>query len=452
MEKYSYPSGYFLNKGESIWEEWQNGRLAFRFKETKRDAANITLGDASRNIWVLLPVGGGQSYYAYGGGASWTPLYNVKAEGFSGQVQGEIPVSPPAGGGGASAAPRLRLSAWVPNPAAALGEVSAGTSWRLVRDDRVQRAARRLDDFSAVATAMWQDGGVTWSSPGCLPGWPETDRIAVCRDAVQACHASGIQVLAGYEYVDGISAGSAGGAKFAAWLEHADDAALANHADAIIGFLWDHIGADWDGVGFDVELAALKAEHADAFVRFYTLLAERLRQQGNKVLTIATGISATIKDGTAVASEAHSLGCNRAQPFRAAVGQPNVVIRPMTYDGGPSWHSRLRDWQQAVIDYAIGTVGLTSAQLQLGVKVIGNSQYWDPGKGLVKAPNTYCCLTNPSDVSALCTGLLRPESVGLITFAGTGHPDQWNAALNPGSSPANTPGHPLQVPLGSPLA
>lgn len=77
MEKYEYTGGSFINNGYLQWEEWQQKRLVFRFKEEKREGGYILLNDASRNIWVLLPGNGGRSYYAYGGDSWWKDLYDV---------------------------------------------------------------------------------------------------------------------------------------------------------------------------------------------------------------------------------------------------------------------------------------------------------------------------------------------------------------------------------------
>ena len=80
MEKYLYSGGQFVNVGNTNWQEWQQKQLIFHFKETERDNGWITLYDASRNIWVALPKGGGKSYYAWGGDSDWTELYNVRRE------------------------------------------------------------------------------------------------------------------------------------------------------------------------------------------------------------------------------------------------------------------------------------------------------------------------------------------------------------------------------------
>ena len=77
MEKYIYYGGQFVNIGNANWQEWQQKQLRFHFKETERDHKWITLYDASRNIWVALPVGDGKSYYNRGD-SDWTELYEVR--------------------------------------------------------------------------------------------------------------------------------------------------------------------------------------------------------------------------------------------------------------------------------------------------------------------------------------------------------------------------------------
>lgn len=80
MEKYVYADGWFVNVGNLQWEEWQQNKLVYRFREAERDGDYISLNDSTRNIWVLLPVNGGRSYYAYGGDSGWTDLYDVARE------------------------------------------------------------------------------------------------------------------------------------------------------------------------------------------------------------------------------------------------------------------------------------------------------------------------------------------------------------------------------------
>lgn len=81
MSKYTYQSGFFIQKARLDWEEWQQGRVTWKFREAERDESYVTLHDASRNIWVLLPLKGGMSYFAYGGDRGWSNLYQITVEG-----------------------------------------------------------------------------------------------------------------------------------------------------------------------------------------------------------------------------------------------------------------------------------------------------------------------------------------------------------------------------------
>jgi len=86
MEKYLHSGGrfgntggQFINIGLSKWEEWHQNQKAFDFVETERDSNWITLHDASRDIWVLLPIAGGKSksYIILPGSSSREELYDV---------------------------------------------------------------------------------------------------------------------------------------------------------------------------------------------------------------------------------------------------------------------------------------------------------------------------------------------------------------------------------------
>lgn len=77
IERYSYDGGYFVSLGNRMWEEWQGSQKAYNFVETERDNEWIFLNDASRNIFVALPINGGKSYYAWGGDTNWTELFDV---------------------------------------------------------------------------------------------------------------------------------------------------------------------------------------------------------------------------------------------------------------------------------------------------------------------------------------------------------------------------------------
>jgi hypothetical protein len=79
MERYFYRipqwNGEFRNIGTG-WEEYQNLVRVVGFIEESRNFDSITLFDSSRDIRVLLPIGGGQSFFRIGS-ANWSPLYMV---------------------------------------------------------------------------------------------------------------------------------------------------------------------------------------------------------------------------------------------------------------------------------------------------------------------------------------------------------------------------------------
>jgi hypothetical protein len=81
MERFMYRipqwNGEFRNTG-SGWEEYQNLMRTFTFIEESRAFDSITLLDSSRDIRVLLPIGGGQAFFRRSTDPAWTPLYNVE--------------------------------------------------------------------------------------------------------------------------------------------------------------------------------------------------------------------------------------------------------------------------------------------------------------------------------------------------------------------------------------
>lgn len=51
---FAYSGGEFRVMDGGRWEEWQNGKLAFSFVETGRNASSVTLYDSSRGIRVVV--------------------------------------------------------------------------------------------------------------------------------------------------------------------------------------------------------------------------------------------------------------------------------------------------------------------------------------------------------------------------------------------------------------
>jgi hypothetical protein len=62
------------------WEEYQNLVRTFTFIEESRAFDSITLFDSTRNIRVLLPIGGGQVFFRQGPATTWTPLANTSVD------------------------------------------------------------------------------------------------------------------------------------------------------------------------------------------------------------------------------------------------------------------------------------------------------------------------------------------------------------------------------------
>jgi hypothetical protein len=79
MERYFYRIPQWNGEFRHIstgWEEYQNLIRFAGFVEESRAFDSITLFDAGRDLRVLLPLGGGQSFYRIGS-AGWIPLYMV---------------------------------------------------------------------------------------------------------------------------------------------------------------------------------------------------------------------------------------------------------------------------------------------------------------------------------------------------------------------------------------
>lgn len=83
MERYMYRApdwnGEFRHVA-SGWEEYQNLIRVVTFTEESRAFDSITLFDATRNIRVLLPIGGGQVFFRQGTATTWTPLANTSVD------------------------------------------------------------------------------------------------------------------------------------------------------------------------------------------------------------------------------------------------------------------------------------------------------------------------------------------------------------------------------------
>jgi hypothetical protein len=334
---------------------------------------------------------------------------------------------------------RLRVSAWMDHPATAYGRWIDITKGTFQEDESMIRAARgALDDITFL-------GGI-WMSKTRGVTWRVDSVVNFLRKAIEVCHQNGVQLFLGYTMGDEGGLVSPRGKLFREWIHDpaASGVTLAKHAEDICTFVFDVGGYDVDGIAFDIELNGLKPEDADNFGRFYAALAELLAAR-NKVLSIATGVG-NVND------ESAWLGGFRAQPFRLAKGHPNFLIRPMAYDNFALDDAAFFQWHKDIVDYALHRVGLDPAQFQLGLKISNNvysqDKSWVPPKGWTERK----CTFDAAGVADRCRTILRPNGVGLITFAGWGDFARFNAALNPGCEPAGKAGAPLQAPLAAALA
>jgi alpha-ketoglutarate-dependent taurine dioxygenase len=83
VERYMYRAPDWNGEFRHVaagWEEYQNLVRKFTFIEESRAFDSITLLDSTRNIRVLLPIGGGQVFFRLGPATTWTPLANTSVD------------------------------------------------------------------------------------------------------------------------------------------------------------------------------------------------------------------------------------------------------------------------------------------------------------------------------------------------------------------------------------
>jgi hypothetical protein len=327
---------------------------------------------------------------------------------------------------------RLRVSAWQDHPGDCYGHFTNRATGEFAKDTSHLEAAKgALDDITFLGCMVRpQAGGVKWKTPSVGTMLPT---------ALDYCHQNGIQFFAGFSMADEGSGMLPANKAFVDWIANPVSPTAEQYAQQIADFVFVKSGFDGvDGIAFDLELNGLRPEHADNFGKFYGALADILLPLG-KVLSVATGIGD-------VNDESKTTGIFRAQPFRLAKGHPNFIIRPMAYDMFNLSDAQFDQWHKDVVDYALNKVGLDPGQFQLGLKISKNvhAQNWIPDKGWSERK---CTFDTPGIVDR-CQHLLRPNGVGLVTFAGWGDSQAFNSALNAGLPPAGTEGTPLQAPRG----
>ena len=298
--------------------------------------------------------------------------------------------------------PRLRLSAWAAMPidptylARTKGDYLKDPKQRASIGASIKDAKGILDDISFITNITIKGNGpeVEWD-PLFLLGAPK-ERARYLRDVIAVAHDYGIKVLAGYAIGDTRNERGPRGQSFVKFIAGASDAQLQAHANNIVKFLWVDNKLDFDGFSWDLEINGLKGEHAPKMAKLYHYLAEILRKRGGgKVVAYATGLG--VQQGNAIRTE--TLGSFMAQPFSIAKGYANIIARPMAYDVALS-EPGLFQWHENIVKYGLAQ-GLKGSQLQLGIKVLGNS----PGN-----------VTDPSLVAKRAKQILRPRGAGLVIF------------------------------------
>jgi hypothetical protein len=236
----------------------------------------------------------------------------------------------------------------------------------------------------------------------------------------------------------------------------------------------------YDGISFDIEGLGptgsnTVAQMAKAVSTFYGKVADAIWP---KVVGIAAGALVSATDAfndyatggppTAPSRSQRAIAGALVQPYEMAVNHPNLIVRPMMYDGQPAFSKTkgaprdpvegMLQWQRDMCVYALvtcnGGKGIANGSFQVGIKT--NSQ---GGTGLggvttearILAHATECRTHKSRRTAALPAGRDPdiPDDVGIIFFPGlsgvTTYPNI-DGALNPTGPAAGLVGTPIQVP------
>lgn len=271
---------------------------------------------------------------------------------------------------------RVRLSLWAfPYPFAdARGQLDSEYL------NLVQKAG--IDDVTVVYGLLWNEKktppDVRWMS-----GSPAVGRW---RDLIDELHQRGVQFHLGYTIGDFGTYSD----QFVEWLDKAEEKDINAHAESIIGFL-DGNKLAVDGLGFDLEISELgkRTNHARNLTQLYRKTAELFAAR-NGVVSYATG--------PFTAQYQAQLPHTAVQPYSLVHGVPNLIARPMCYDGVTAFpHQTVAD----SIDFALRPaaekgVGIHPAQLQTAI--------WAAEAEKQVSMKDYC------------TKLLAPNRVGLMVY------------------------------------
>ena len=315
-----------------------------------------------------------------------------------------------------------------------------------LRSDVISDLAGTVDDLSMLETFFMKGNGPEVGfDPRFLKGKPdEADKTALCKQLIDACHAAGLQLLCGYEGVAEGGKNSPQAESFKEFLRKATITQSEAHAAAIHEKIFVELGLDFDGVGFDIETVGVNTFDEQFEALFGTLA--KLLAADNRILTYASATFA--KDGETSKEAAHM----RSQRYSLARLAPNIIVRPMGYDGGHVYNEQTKTGlHKEGIDCALRDVGLHPSQFQMGVKLVGF---------LLSGGKQKVGISQPFDgntVRKRIDDLYRPNRIGLISFA-IGGPSEPTSAqmrsdiktfdphLNPKGPKAGTVGSPLQCP------
>ncbi len=334
---------------------------------------------------------------------------------------------------------RLRNSVWTSG--SALFDDVGG-----LRSDVISDLTGTVDDLSMLETFFMKGNGpeVGFDARFLRGKSDEASKTAMCKTAITACHAAGIQLLCGYEGVAEGGKNSAAAEAFKEFLRTATIKQIEDHAAAIHHKIFVELGLDFDGVGFDIETVGVNTFDQQFEALFATLA--KLLAADNRILTYASATFA--KDGQTSKEAAHM----RSQRYSLAKLAPNIIARPMGYDGGHVYDPvKKTGLHKEGIDCALRDVGLHPSQFQMGVKLVGFLLSGGRQKVGISSPN------DGKTVLSRIDDLYRPNRIGLISFA-IGGPSEPTSAqmradiktfdprLNPSGPRAGAIGSPLQCP------
>jgi hypothetical protein len=402
---------------------------------------------------------------------------------------------------------RRRISVWaVPNDVMARGTTTLGAKYTGL--------GGVLDDVSLQATFYNNPKmtGVIWDFD-FIPGGKDAEKDKWLADVKKALAADGIQVLAGYELMHldpkeqprppvkqpGESDADFAGrqSKFKAnltrfnakkasfdglndWLNASIDGGEAPAMDTFVASLvafYNQHCKDYDGISFDIEGLGPTGPHtvdqmARAASTFYGKIADAIWPKivgvANGALVSATAAFNHYKNGgppTSPSSSQAAMSGALVNPFEMAANHPNLIVRPMMYDGQPAFsatkgapddkHEGMMQWQRDMCMYALvtcnGGKGIRNSSFQVGIKTTSTG---GTGLGGVTTAQTILahateCRTHKSRKTQGAQDPDVPDDVGIIFFPSLGSSTTYgnvDGAINPTGPKAGPVGTPLQVP------